>query len=387
MPRVRITFCRPRCTIVNVLECKNARETFRSFLQRLHWPSTLSSFLLTHPNLFSIPCFLVKLNEIAEPSPEAPQEDIVISTPTNGRRVPVDWSGSNNSSPLMSSSGGPPALPPKNNLTMAPKRNLSAKKVGAGSPAHSRANSASSTGSYGSGPSSIPDYSAMHRSSSNSGLQGVKQTASKRPLVFGASLKIATSDATGAQIHTVPPIIPSTIEVIRKKGLKEEGIFRIGGSHSAMQQYKARFDAGENVDLTSEPDVNNVSGLLKMYLRELPEHLFTDHLMPLFQNAYANYDPHAATGDDQASEVVAQLLPLLPETNLLILQELFGLLQDIVKLANINKMTSQNLGIIFTQCLRIDGTFFQFLMQRPHLLQNAKPTITQSTQTGDLIQW
>lgn len=351
------------------------------------WPSTLVSLLPSPTNPCALPCFLVKLNGMAEPTPEPPQEDVVISPPMNARRVPVDWSGSNNNSPLMSSSGGPPQVPPKNNLAMTPKRTLSAKKVGAGSPAHSRANSASSTGSYGSGPGSMPDYSAMNRSSSNSGLPGAKQTAAKRPLVFGASLKIATSDATGAQIHAMPPIIPSTIEVIRKKGLKEEGIFRIGGSHATMQQYKARYDAGENVDLTSEPDVNNVSGLLKMYLRELPEHLFTDHLMPLFQNAYANYDPHAAAGDDQSSEVVAQLLPLLPEANLLILQQLFDLLQEIVKLANINKMTSQNLGIIFTQCLRIDGTFFQFLMQRPHLLQNARPTITQSAQTGDLIQW
>lgn len=323
---------------------------------------------------------------MSEPTPEAPQEEVVISGPTNARRVPVDWSGSSSNSPQMAGSGGPPALPPKNNLTMGPKRTLSAKKVGAGSPVHSRNNSASSTGSYGSGPGSAPSYSAMNQSSSSHGLTGAKQTAAKKPLVFGASLKIATSDANGNQIHKVPPIITNTIEVIHKKGLKEEGIFRIGGSHATIQQYKARYDAGENVDLSAELDVNNVSGLLKMYLRELPEHLFTDHLMPLFQNAYTNSNSQVNPSNDSANEVVAQLLPLLPETNLLILQQIFDLLEAIVNTSNVNKMTSHNLGIIFTQCLKIDGTFFQFLMQRPQLLKNARPTVTQSAQ-GDLIQW
>ena len=351
----------------------------------------LSSLLLhTYTNHLSsvlLPPFVVKLNELSESEPEKPQEDLVISGPTNARRVPVDWNGSANNSPVMSNSGGPPALPPKNNVVNGPKRAYSAKKIGAVSPAHSRANSASSTGSYGSASSGTPNISGHLRSNSSNTQGMAKSTSTKRPPVFGVSLKVVTSDASGHQLYVVPPIVTDSIEVIRRKGLKEEGIFRIGGSHSTIQQYKARYDSGEKVDLSGEPDVNNVSGLLKMFLRELPEHLFTEELLHQFHNAYTNVDPHASPENDQSNEIVAQLLSQLPETNLAILQQIFALLEDIVKLSNINKMTSHNLGIIFTQCLKIDGTFFQYLMQRPHLLKNARPGISENLPQGDLIQW
>lgn len=295
--------------------------------------------------------------------------------------MPVDWNGSTPSLSSDTQNRGPPALPPKNSLASGPKKTYGPKKMGASSPSHSRASSSSSVGSVGALSSSgvgTPNYEAMTRTSSSSGLAG---TRSPRPLVFGASLKIATSDSSGTQIHDIPPVVRDCIEIIHRKGLREEGIFRIGGSHAALQEYRARYNSGAQVDLSGELDVNNVSGLLKMYLRELPEHLFTDHLMPLFQNAYTNAD--LAEGE----LVVSQLLPLLPSTNLLILQQLFALLVAITKMANVNMMNAHNLGIIFTQCLRIDGSFFQYLISRPHLLADAKPTSTQSSTQADLIQW
>jgi hypothetical protein len=323
----------------------------------------------------------VKLNELAESTPEQPPEDLEISAPTGGRKVHVDWAGTPNAGQVLSSNG-PPTLPPKRTPSSSGiKKGYGPKLPMPGSPKHSRTTStpstlspSSSSGSLPSAPksnASLPDYGAMARSASGS-------IKSPRSRVFGASLKMATSDANGQQIHKVPPVITDTIAHIMKKGLKEEGIFRIGGSHAALQEYKARYDAGEQVDLTKELDVNNVSGVLKMYLRELPEHLFTDHLLDVFNNALV--DP------SEAENVIAQLLPLLPETNLLILQQLFALLDAIAKQSTVNMMTIHNLGIIFTQCLRINGAFFAFLMNKPHLLKNAKATATESGEK-DLIQW
>ena len=221
----------------------------------------------------------------------------------------------------------------------------------------------------------------MTRSSS-----GTLQNRSPRPLVFGASLKIATSDANGTQMYKVPPVVTDTIEYIMRKGLKEEGIFRIGGSHQVLQDYKQRYNSGAKIEFSQELDVNNVSGVLKMYLRELPEHLFTDHLLPLFENAVASSNDPAQL--QEALNMFTQLLPLLPETNLLILKQLFALLNAIAKASNINMMTITNLGIIFTQCLRINSAFFSFLMLHPSLLENAVPTPSESTSSGkDLIQW
>jgi len=329
----------------------------------------------------------VKLNEIAEPGPDQSLEQLEISAPTGGRRVGVDWSA-NSVPPAANTTSSPPAVPArKPSPSVSGKKAPGLRQSGAFSPVGSRTPSSPGSLSPSSSNSSLngvpkvtsaaPDYAAMTRSSSGS------IARSPRPLVFGVSLKIATSDSSGVQVHKVPPLVTECIEYIMKKGLKEEGIFRIGGSHQVLQQYKQRYNAGEKVDLTQEKDVNNISGVLKMYLRELPEHLFTEHLLPLFESAASG----AANDPQEAENLIAQLLPLLPETNLLILKQLFALLTAIAKMSNINMMTTTNLGIIFTQCLRINSSFFAFLVTHPKLLENAVPTTTEASSQKDLIQW
>jgi hypothetical protein len=63
--------------------------------------------------------------------------------------------------------------------------------------------------------------------------------------------------------------------------LAVEGIFRLSGSAVLMDKYAARFDKGEDVDLTPEQDPHTVTGLLKYYFRELPEPLMT---VPLYEH-------------------------------------------------------------------------------------------------------
>lgn len=81
-------------------------------------------------------------------------------------------------------------------------------------------------------------------------------------------------------------------------GYREEGIFRVSGSHSDMQALKQQYDAGHHVDLSIFRDphlpagahsvtrtfsLSLIAGLLKQYLRELPETLLTKALLPDFQ--------------------------------------------------------------------------------------------------------
>lgn len=210
------------------------------------------------------------------------------------------------------------------------------------------------------------------KSSSNSSIR-------TKTNIFGASLKVGICNPEGQQIYSVPPIISDTIEQLMNRGLKEEGIFRIGGSHATMNKYRERYDRGERVDLSAEKDINNVSGLLKMYLRELPEHIFTDNLLPVFDNALL--DPA------ETDNIFTQLLPLLPEVNLLILKDLFKLLDAIAKNSKINMMNSHNLGIIFTQVLKISGVFFAYLMSHTFILENAQSIPTTSSSSQDLISF
>lgn len=65
--------------------------------------------------------------------------------------------------------------------------------------------------------------------------------------------------------------------------MDKEGIFRIPGNDTVLQQLKAFYD-GEQSDMTLEncDDVHAVAGLLKLYLRELPEPLLTHRFYDTF---------------------------------------------------------------------------------------------------------
>ena len=57
-------------------------------------------------------------------------------------------------------------------------------------------------------------------------------------------------------------------------GMKEEGIFRLAGSKEKAENIRGLIDAGKEGSLEEmSDDVHCIAGLLKQYLRELPQPL------------------------------------------------------------------------------------------------------------------
>lgn len=320
---------------------------------------------------------LVKINEMQQPQEEEDDiQNMQISAPTGGRKVAVDWHAGS-ASPGVQPAANSPASPSSAKSPPLPARS-SANYGGNAPPSNARPLSASSSGAQPGATSQSAAYGAPTTSTSGSLLRnsaGAPQQAN--PLVFGVPIKTALCDATGKQIYKVPAVITDTIEQLTKRGLKEEGIFRLGGSHAALQQYKARYNQGERPDLSKELDINNVSGILKMWFRELPESIFPQEALQKMNSALSN--PFDSEG------LVTQYLSELPEANLLILKLLFPMLQEIVNLCKINLMTTHNLAIIFTQSLRISAAFFTFLIEHPAVIDKAKPM--SATASSDLLKW
>lgn len=71
----------------------------------------------------------------------------------------------------------------------------------------------------------------------------------------------------------VPPVLVKCIEEVEKRGLDQEGIYRVSGSHEQMERLRRQFDMGNNVELSNVEDIHTVCGLLKLYLRLLPQQL------------------------------------------------------------------------------------------------------------------
>lgn len=67
--------------------------------------------------------------------------------------------------------------------------------------------------------------------------------------------------------------------------MNEEGLFRISGSSSKIKKLKNAFDAGiVNIEEYYR-DAHTIAGVLKCYLRELPEPLLTFELYEEWINA------------------------------------------------------------------------------------------------------
>jgi hypothetical protein len=75
----------------------------------------------------------------------------------------------------------------------------------------------------------------------------------------------------------VPKVFEALCQVIEANYLDEEGIFRLAGSKTLVNQYKAQIDQG-TFDIAALKDPHATGDLLKIWLREMPEPLLTHNL-------------------------------------------------------------------------------------------------------------
>lgn len=155
--------------------------------------------------------------------------------------------------------------------------------------------------------------------------------------VFGVSMVEVLARGT----TDIVPLVQKSIEYIEKNALDVEGIFRLSGSATEIQQLKKAFDDGEDVNLEKVRDPHVVCGLLKLYLRELPEPLMTFQL----------YEPLIAVQacPDKVLQMkyFRSLMNELPQENKVALKRLFAFMVNIIKHQNQNKMAVHNVATVF----------------------------------------
>jgi len=73
--------------------------------------------------------------------------------------------------------------------------------------------------------------------------------------------------------NTVPYLIFRCIQEIETRGIESEGIYRLGGIKSAIENlctlFEERGNSEQDVDLSSESDINAIAGCLKSFLRQV----------------------------------------------------------------------------------------------------------------------
>ena len=146
---------------------------------------------------------------------------------------------------------------------------------------------------------------------------------------------------------TVPPLVSACINYLQQEeNLQAEGIFRISGNMSHILDLKKKYSRNCRLELQGlENDVHDVSGLLKLWFREMEDPMLTFQLYDVFIEV--------AKLKDAALQMqcIQCALAALPRCTQAVLRSFLQLLYNIQLHSKVNKMHSSNLSIVFAPTL------------------------------------
>ncbi|KAM9323718.1 ralA-binding protein 1 isoform 2-T2 [Pholidichthys leucotaenia] len=164
--------------------------------------------------------------------------------------------------------------------------------------------------------------------------------------IFGAPLAEAVKRTALYDGIQLPAIFRECVDYIENYGMKCEGIYRVSGMKSKIDELKAAYDR-EECPCLEEYDPHTVASLLKQYLRELPENLLGRDLAQRFEDA---------CGQQVEAEKVTEFQKLLAEVSLesrLLLSWLITHMDHVIAREADTKMNIQNISIVLNPTIQI----------------------------------
>lgn len=191
--------------------------------------------------------------------------------------------------------------------------------------------------------------------------------------IFGIPLADAVERTMMYDGVRLPAVFRECVDYVEKYGMKCEGIYRVSGIKSKVDELKAAYDREESPNL-EEYEPNTVASLLKQYLRDLPENLLTKELMPRFEEACGR------TTEGEKVQEFQRLLKELPECNHLLISWLIVHMDHVIAKELETKMNIQNISIVLSPTVQISNrvlyvlfTHVQELFGNVMLKQVTKP--------------
>lgn len=157
--------------------------------------------------------------------------------------------------------------------------------------------------------------------------------------LFGTKIGIVCN----RERKTIPSFVTACIKEVEARGMEEIGVYRISGVTSEIQRIKKAFDKNlkAGVNLLGDSDIHAVTGVLKLYFRELPEPLFSEASYKQFVDSIGLHD------GDAKEKVFLQLLHDLPNENYYCIVAIVEHLVRVSKHEDKNKMSLSNLSTVF----------------------------------------
>ncbi|KAJ0059883.1 hypothetical protein NL108_014573, partial [Boleophthalmus pectinirostris] len=180
--------------------------------------------------------------------------------------------------------------------------------------------------------------------------------------LFGIDFTQAAKNSPGG----IPFIIKKCTSEIENRALNIKGIYRVNGAKSRVEKLCQAFENGKDLVELSELYPHDISNVLKLYLRQLPEPLilfrYYNDFIGLAKESQRiiveelealRLSPTPVPPSQVSVELnrvlfkIKDLLRQLPPTHYKTLQFLIEHLHRVTEKSEENKMTASNLGIIF----------------------------------------
>ncbi|XP_076977502.1 rho GTPase-activating protein 45 isoform X2 [Tamandua tetradactyla] len=157
----------------------------------------------------------------------------------------------------------------------------------------------------------------------------------------------------------VPLVVSKCVREVEQRALHIKGIYRVNGVKTRVEKLCQAFESGRELVELSQASPHDISNVLKLYLRQLPEPLisfrFYHELMGLAKEslkAEAASRGRPGGAESEAGTLamagpLRELLQDLPPENWATLQYLLRHLRRVAQWEQDNKMTPGNLGIVF----------------------------------------
>lgn len=172
-------------------------------------------------------------------------------------------------------------------------------------------------------------------------------TVTFRP-IFGASLVEAVRRTALYDGIQLPAIFRECVDYIESYGMKCEGIYRVSGMKSKVDELKAAYDR-EECPCLEEYDPHTVASLLKQYLRELPDNLLGKELSLRFEEACGR------PSEAEKLQEFQRLLTEVPAGSRLLLAWLITHMDHVIAREADTKMNIQNISIVLNPTIQISN--------------------------------
>uniref|UniRef100_A0A6B2L7M5 Rho-GAP domain-containing protein n=1 Tax=Arcella intermedia TaxID=1963864 RepID=A0A6B2L7M5_9EUKA len=171
-------------------------------------------------------------------------------------------------------------------------------------------------------------------------------------ILFG--LPLVEAAAISDPLKLIPSPMRLCIDEIEKRNAWEPDLYIASGSWIMINRFKDKFNRGDTISFEDVYDIDIITGIIKLYIFDLPENLVTWKLKPEIQ-ALLEYP------DGERPALIKAVLAKLPPPNYASLEKFVVHLYKVVTRSN-GGVTPLNVGSVF-------GGFNKILL--PLLIQHA----------------